>query len=373
MGIAIKPYTPQHIQAVQEFNQRLEAGGVAREFQFPEEPTPRWLPKLEGRHIYQEFFLALEGDLVRGGYIIKQQNFSFEGKIQAVGYYHHPISEGIINKAYVGVGVQMLRSALERQPWLFALGMNSYHHPLPRMLKRMGWAMWSVPFYFKVNHPVRFLREVRILRKTAFRRMASDVAALTGIGWLILKASQALQGVPRAHHYGISVERVRGFTAWADDLWQRCHTRYKMIALRNSATLSALYPITDGRFLCLRIRRHGTVIGWVVVLDTLMHDQGYFGNLRVGTNVDCLAAPEHASAVIEASAGALEDMGVDLSVSNQSHFAWCAGLKNAGYLRGPSNFILATSKKLTEALAPLQINVTRVHLNRGDGDGPIHL
>ncbi len=135
MAIAIQPYSADLIPAVKGFNQRLVAGGVAPEFHFPENNIPHWLPKLEGRRIHQEYYLAVDGDCVRGGFILKYQDFFFHGKPQPVVYYHLPISEGIVNKAYAGVGVHMLRSALKLQPMLFALGMGGFDRPLPQMLK----------------------------------------------------------------------------------------------------------------------------------------------------------------------------------------------------------------------------------------------
>ena len=44
MAIAIQPYTEEWIPAVQAFNQRLAAGGIAPEFHFPDSHVPKWLP-----------------------------------------------------------------------------------------------------------------------------------------------------------------------------------------------------------------------------------------------------------------------------------------------------------------------------------------
>src|SRR3989442_4634527 len=182
MAIAIQPSSADLIPAVKGFNHRLVAGGVAPEFHFPENNIPHWLPKLEGRRIHQEYYLAVDGDCVRGGFILKYQDFFFHGKPQPVVYYHLPISEGIVNKAYAGVGVHMLRSALKLQPMLFALGMGGFDRPLPQMLKVMGWSLCAVPFYFRVNHPAKFLREVAPLRETKSRRLLAALAAVTGVG-----------------------------------------------------------------------------------------------------------------------------------------------------------------------------------------------
>jgi len=66
-------------------------------------------------------------------------------------------------------------------------------------------------------------------------------------------------------------------------------------------------------------------------------------------------------------------LGVDLIVTNQSHGAWTAACDAAGYLRGPSNFLLATSPALTKLLVQTQVADDEIYLTRGDGDGPIHL
>src|SRR5207245_11769501 len=96
--------------------------------------------------------------------------------------YHLPIYEGIVNKANAGVGVHMLRSALKLQPMLFALGMGGFDRPLPQMLKAMGWSLCAVPFYFRVNHPAKFLRGIAPLRETKSRRLLAALAAVTGVG-----------------------------------------------------------------------------------------------------------------------------------------------------------------------------------------------
>jgi hypothetical protein len=60
-------------------------------------------------------------------------------------------------------------------------------------------------------------------------------------------------------------------------------------------------------------------------------------------------------------------------VSNQSHAAWRRALLASGFLRGPSNYLLALSPRLSEKLQPVETLRRRFHLTRGDGDGPIHL
>src|SRR2546430_6493122 len=101
------------------------------------------------------------------------------------------------------LALRMVRDALARQPRLYALGMGGWAKPLPQMLKRLGWRMCAVPFHFKVVHPCAFLRNIRALRTTRLRRLALDAAAVTGMGWLGMKAlgiarRRAAWGVPTA-------------------------------------------------------------------------------------------------------------------------------------------------------------------------------
>src|SRR5260370_29924112 len=152
MPIVIQPFAEAWSEAVCAFNCRLQAGGCD-EFVSPEPPE-------NGR---QEF-LVLDDGCVRGGYILRAQDFSFGGQIRQVAHYRSPLSEGVIDKAYVGVGALMLRHALARQPLLFALGMGGMDRPLPRMLQAMGWCLRLVGFYFKVLRPARFLRNIRSIR-----------------------------------------------------------------------------------------------------------------------------------------------------------------------------------------------------------------
>jgi hypothetical protein len=369
MPISIQPYTENRIAAVRAFNARLAAGGIAPEFHFPENPVPHWLPKKDDRHIYQEYFLAIDDEFVRGGFILKYQEFLLWGKTQVLGYYHLPVSEGIVNKKFAGIGVHMLRSAMKMQPALFALGMGGFDRPLPTMLKAMHWQMAMVPFYFKGNHPARILRQIAPLRSSAARRAGADLAAVTGAGWLGMKALQGMRSrkAPRT-----SVEVVDHFGSWADDLWQQCSGSYALIGKRDGATLNILYP-GGKNFICLTVSYANRIAGWAVVLDTQMRDNKYFGNLRVGSIVDCLAAPEDAHAVVDAAARALQTRGVDLVIANHSHCAWRQAFRYAGLLEGPSNFVFAAAPALAEKLPPFDKNQLEAYLNRGDGDGPVNL
>jgi hypothetical protein len=102
-----------------------------------------------------------------------------------------------------------------------------------------------------------------------------------------------------------------------------------------------------------------------------MQDHKQFGNLRLGSIVDCLAPPAAAGAVIRAATSLLEQRGVDLIVSNQIHAAWGRALLGTGFRAGPSNYLFALSPAFAKAASGASPG--DFHVNRGDGDGPIHL
>lgn len=354
MSLLMLPYTQAAVPAVRAFNQRLLAGGAPADQQFPETPDPGWMPGME-------LFLGVEESEVRGAYILRRQRFSVAGATLQAAHYRLPLSEGVVNRGYAMLGLRMVRDALSREPRLYALGMGGWDKPLPQMLKRLGWTTCAVPFHFKVVHPGRFLRHIRALRTSPLHRAALDAAAFTGAGWLGMKVLGLARRLPPT-----PCDLAPAFTPWADEVWERSRPAYPLLAQRDAATLDQLYPPSDPRF--FRVRAAG---GWAILLDTQMQDHKQFGDMRVGAIVDCLAPPESAAGLVRAAASMLERRGVDLIVSNQLHSAWSRALLESGFRRGPSNYLLALSPALAEAVAGA--NHDQFHINRGDGDGPIHL
>jgi hypothetical protein len=371
VAIQIEPYTEQWTGPVADFNRRVESAHLT--FRVPDTPLSPWLPKVDGRNIYQEWFLALEGDCVRGAYTFKHQEFSFGGRILPVGACQMPVSEGIIDPRYGLVGVRIVNDALRRQPLSYGLGIGDPDAAITRILRTMGWRERQIPFYFKVRHGFRFCRNIRYLRTSLGRRAALDAAAFSGAAWAGAGLASAAMTSRRSISSSLRVEPVNEFSAWADDLWQVCQYRYSMIGVRNADVLNILYPPENPRFLKLKVRDGGEVVGWAVVLDTVMNDNKYFGNMRVGSIADCLAPPKFADKVVSAAVAVLENRGVDLMLSNQIHPAWRRAFKRGGFLEGPSNFLFLTSPPLTDLLNEIDPAGSGIHITRGDGDGPIHL
>jgi hypothetical protein len=358
--------------AVAAFNERLAAGGVP--WRFPTSSVPVWLPRLPDRNIYQQFFLALDGPgTVRGGYSIKHQLYRIGGQERSIGQIALPLSEGVIDRRYAMVGTQLLLHALRQQPLMYALGMGGQNEPITHLVRAAGWRVTTLPFDFQIVRPTRFLRNVEHLRRSKLRARLLDAAAASGLGWLACRATQLLMAKRPPRMPNLEFEEIDEFGDWADDLWAECAPEYRYIAVRDAATLRILYPKGNRRFIRVRIRQANRLVGWAVLLATDLANHKQFGNMRLGSIVDVLSLPEEAEKVIVAAERLLYDKRVDLIVSNQAHGRWHRALSRGGFLGGPSNFLLATSKKLTELLQASNIADDQMHINRGDGDGPINL
>jgi hypothetical protein len=365
--IRIQPYTEDWTAAVRDFNRRILTTGLDEDLRFPESPVP-WYPKSETAPIFQEFYLAVEDASVRGGFVLTFEPWKLDDGVIWVSHYRLPISEGIRDKAYKGVSGELMRGALERQPYLYCLGMGGFDRPVTKSLKKNGWSLVAVPFLFKVNHPQRFLRESPILRKTRARKLLFDTAAYTGTGWLAIKTLQTFRA-SRTACGDARGEITRDFGPWADELWEQAAPCYRFLARRDSPALNLRYSPAQDRFIRLKV---GSA-GWALLLDTTMHNNKYFGNLRVGSIVDIMARPEQANEVAAAATRELEHRGVDLLVTNQSHQAWVDAFRGAGFLEGPSNYIYAVSPPLAGRLGDLETRRGSFHLTRGDGPGPTRL
>jgi hypothetical protein len=93
----------------------------------------------------------------------------------------------------------------------------------------------------------------------------------------------------------------------------------------------------------------------------------------VGAILDCLADADAMATTAMLTDSELAKQGAELVLVNHSHLAWVDAFRAAGFLSGPSNYMLAMSKKLTEAIRGARNGEASVHITRGDGDGRIHL
>ena len=170
---------------------------------------PQRLPRREGIPLYIEYFVALEGDAVRGAYVLKPQLFTVRDEVVMIANLGLPLSEGIIDPRFAVVGIALFRDAMARQPLLFGLGIGGLDEKGARLQQAMKWRLVPCPFYFRVIHPHRFLRQITFLRWDRRRRFMLDALAYSGLGWLVLKVRRRTRGSGEAASQGSDMTSYR--------------------------------------------------------------------------------------------------------------------------------------------------------------------
>lgn len=376
MALRIARFPEGAEAAAARFNARMRAGGVT-DFELPGNPFSKRYPEGDDAAVWQQYFLALDQQPekemeVRGGYILQYQPYAAAGQTAPHAFLKLPVSEGIVDKKYALVGVHVVRDAMQREPNLYSVGMGGMKRPLPNLLAKLGWFVREVPFYFRVLRPARFFNQARILRTSRMRARMCDLLSWSGLGWLGARIVQ-LRPPRRLADKGCEAMLEPRFDEWADELWERCKGDYLFCGARTSRVLNTLYPVDDTRWLRLHVRRDGKTIGWALLLNTTLVRHKQFSNMRLGSIADCFSAPADARAVVSAATRYLENTSAELIVSNQLHGAWSSALQRAGYVSGPSNYVFAASPSLLKRTGPLEERWREIHINRGDGDGPINL
>ncbi len=374
MDIRVQSYTAQWTNAVKDFNRRLLATGLDQDLQFPESPIPEF-PAQPSQQLFQEYYLATDGDgAVRGAYWLTFEPWRLDGEPIRISHYRLPISEGVANPAYRVVAKHLMLAALERQPYLYCLGMGGFDRPVTKSLKKQGWSMGAVPFFFRVVRPARFLREMPALQRSFFHRAAASAAAWTGAGWLGIHTAQAARGRSAPSLQYLDTSLISEFGPWADEIWTSAAPVYRFLAQRDATTLNLRYGSAAlGRCLRIAVRYEGRFLGWATLLDTRMNNNKYFGCLRVGSIVDAFSHPDDAASIVAAARHFLANRGVDLIVGNFSHQVWQQAFQTDGFWRTESNFVFATSVPLSERLNPFEPTLLTSHLTRADGPGPTRL
>lgn len=368
--LELVPYTPELDDAILAFNERLASGDAGVEFRLRAGPGPLVVPP-DAEGLWEERYLAVEGDVVRGGVFLQVQPFFVEGERCTVANIQLPLSEGIVDRRYAHVGIWLIKQVLRRHPRCFALGMGGEDRPLPQLLRALGFSIWTVPFFFMLGNVTRAARELRAVGPPARRRAASTVLRFTGTGALASAVWRRRVTWRTSAARGIAARRFDEWDAWADGVWEQARSSFSVAAVRDVRALRVLFPADDEQFPPFRLEERGRPVGWVVVGLTRMTDNPHFGSLAVGTIVDALTLPGHELAAVRVASQLLLERGADVVVTNQSHPAWCRACRRAGLVGGPSNYVLAASP----ALLPPGVDVAShgVQFTRGDGDGRVHL
>jgi hypothetical protein len=366
MPLRFEIFAELHVSAVQEFNRRMRDGHADSDFLLPSEVEgTRAAPD---EPIQWKRYVVLDGEFVRGGMLAMDQPGWLNGATTRALNFQSPLSEGIVNAKHSIVAMQMVKFMQKQADAVFMVGMGAIDRPLPKLLLASGWSVRPVPFLFRVHRAGRFLTELRMLRTSPFKRIGAQVARLSGIGALGLGFKQRQTAAAKG-----TVRQVSEWGGWADDIWRRCCDNCSFAVARDRRTLESLYTVTDPRTKILLIERDDRPVGWSVCFNAPMQDHHHFGNLQVASILDCLALPDAMATTAILVDREMAAQRADLVLVNHSHSAWVAAFRSAGFLTGPSNYMLAMSKRLTEAVRSSAGGEDRVHVTRGDGDGRIHL
>jgi hypothetical protein len=355
------------VEAAKAFNARMRASNAPADF-----VAERVDPVESSTPIAKKQYVVVDGANVRGGVLKVEYPAWLNGSPVAAINYQSPVSEGIIDKKHSLTAMVLVKFMQQAGSRAFIVGMGDERNPLPRLLKAGGWSVAPVPFFFYVCRPNRFLSELRLLRNHPKRRILAKAAALTGGGWLGIRALQSRGILAGAASRRYLIRPVTEWGAWADTLWERFRNGCSFGVMRDRQTLMELYPAADPRLLRFLVERDGEPVGWMACFNSQMNGHAFFGNLRVATILDCIAAPEHASSLIALTTRALDSAHADLVVSNQTHRNWLHAFRRCGFLTSKSNYLLAMSPALANDVKGGG-GSERIHVTRGDGDGRIHL
>ena len=299
-GIVVAPYTSDLVDAVKAFNARLRAGGGA---DLSRKPTSRaGCRRSTVVKSITSTYLAMDEDAVRGGLHSQASAVLIGGRRRAT-------------IASIGCRCPKGRSTSSSRPsGCRSISMPSAsrsclhdrHRRLSRgggqMLVSAGWKTWrGALLIFESFAPRRFLRNIVYLRTSPLRRLALDAHGPERPG---LDRGTCLPG----HEIAAAAARARGRIQRGErfrSLGRRDlgSGEIRLLADRRPRRdhLNILYPASEPRWIRLKVTFEGKVVGWAVVLNVPMHDHNYFGNMRVGSLIDCLALPGMEDKVVVAA------------------------------------------------------------------------
>ena len=370
MSIRIVPHSKELSAGVEAFIRRMRAGGSSHGFYV--DPEPDWIPKRPGQNVWREFYVAIdEQNEVHGGFGLKPQDWIIRGETKVVTDWQGPVSEGSVDPRHASLAMRLIREMVKKRPALYSWGHGGNEQPMLQLLIKMNWFTHATPFCLQVLKPFRFLRLNGYLRTSMVRRFGLDLMAFSGVGVVGIRILHATLRLKRRNGFRATAVEFNEFESWADDLWERCQSRYTAIAVRDAASMNLLAPEKGWPPVKrLRIGRAGKSIGWALVMDTRMRGDARFGDLYVGSIVDCFADPADAGDVVSAATTYLRRRGVDIIVSNQSHAEWIRGFGENGYVVLPGRRLFVASPELKRLLEPFAEIAPGLHLTNMDGHGP---
>jgi hypothetical protein len=354
MALSVVPYGPEHEASVAKFNARMRAGAASTEFLLPERSVPM---RPDDAVRWTQHIACDDAGEVRGGVMIVEGPGWIGGRLQTVINIQELLSEGIVDRRFMLVAHQLIAATLKLAPFVYAVGMGGKSNPLPRMLQGLGWQVRAIPFYFRMLRVGRCLAEVAAFRSTRARELAASALRFTGLGWLGARWLQRFGGSRRI----LAVDEMHSWTADVDPIWNAVRQRCSFAVVRDSSTL----PLLNGDGVRgFRARDGDTLCGWFSLAVAQMRENQYFGNLRVAVVADLVALPGYEAPLLASASDQASRLGCDLVCTNLLPASLQDAARRSGWLAGPSNFLLATSKPMTAAM-----DDRTAYVSRRDGDG----
>jgi len=357
------------LAAIARLNRRIKAGGRVDEM-----PLNPALPgeaqyRPEGFPIYRRMIIAEDGQEVRAAMLLCHHNVFIHGVRRDFCWTKMPLSEGIIDSKYSLGIAQLIKRALDYQPFMMGVGAGTPESEGHRLFAGLRWRRQSVPFFFYPVKVSKVLRGLNYLKNNVKLRYGALLGAYSGFGAGV-SALLALRRKLSTSLSGYEVSVVERFDGWADRIFAHSLSDYPVAIRSDSTSLNIVYPPDDHRYFRLKLRRKGgkSEVGWIVVASKQMSGNHYFGDLKVGTLADGFGRPEDLPALVSAGLNHLAGIGADIVVANFSHAAWVEACRRSGMLSGPSNFHIFVSPKggpVLEQSCPLR----QIHVARGHSDG----
>ena len=363
--IAIEPFGLEHEHAASAFNRRMRNARAPGAFLLPEQARP---PIRSGSASVTHYVAVDESHEVRGGVICQEHPAVIGGSKERVINIQAPLSEGIIDPAYTFVGPLLIKHVLRQTPHAFIVGMGHVANPLPRLLKAMGWTIRVVPFFFRMLRASSCLRHLSPFRVSRIKRLMAETAAMTGVAALGARLIHRPSNESEQSASQFQIEPIHRWCGWADAAWDTFAPALSFGVQRTHEVLPFFYPLDSRSPGVWGLKRDGIIEGWFGMVITPMSNNEYFGSLVVATLTDCLGTPNAVRAGMVLAIQEARAQGADLLITNQQHRFMQESCAAAGWREGPSNFLMATSPKLSETFEPETAYVTR-----RDGDGLVNL
>src|SRR5262245_40913943 len=228
------------LAAVARLNSRLKARG--REDEMPLDPA---LPgetqyRPEGFPIYRRMIIAEDGQEVRAAMMLCHHNVFIHGERRDFCWTKMPLSEGIIDLKYSLAIIQLMKKALDYQPFLMGLGAGTPESDGYRFFTKLRWKHQSVPFFFYPVRVNKVLRGMKYLKGNGKLRFGALLCSYSGVG-LCLSGLLSLRHKIFTNLSGYEVSVVEGFCNWTDRIFADSVSEYAAAIRSDATSLNIVY------------------------------------------------------------------------------------------------------------------------------------